>query len=66
MQTENDPDKNQITCPTCGRSFDTEGEFRPHEVECAAAKQSTATTEHQSGAGADREKHPDREWHSVP
>jgi hypothetical protein len=64
MPTPANPGTNQFRCEACGRPFNTEGELRTHQVECAAAKASGA-----GGASTNqtpREEGNDREWVSTP
>jgi hypothetical protein len=64
MPTPANPDTNRFRCEACGRHFNTEGELRSHEVECAAAQSSGAQR-----AGTNppaREEGEDREWVSTP
>jgi hypothetical protein len=64
MPTTANPGTNRFRCESCGRHFDTEGELKSHQVECAAAKAGGA-----AGTGTNRparEEGEDREWVSTP
>lgn len=63
MPSPASPGTNQFQCKACGRYFNTEGEFRAHEAECEAAKQSQP---HREAPAADNMHGDDREWKSTP
>lgn len=63
MPSETNQETNHFRCPTCGRQFESQADYRPHEAECAGAKQSARPIPHEL---TDEDKAPDREWHSVP
>ena len=64
MPTPANPGTNRFRCETWGRPFNTEGELRAHQVECAAAKASGA-----GDTGTNQgtlEESSDREWIGTP
>lgn len=65
MPSNSSEGTNRFECPHCGRSFNSSGEFRQHEIECGAAKQSGNPVA-ETHAKTDTERDPDREWVSTP
>ena len=61
---EANPKGSQFRCESCGRKFNSSGELKAHEPECAAAK-ATGSGSRKVNQGK-REEGEDRDWVSTP